>query len=391
MLESRRVDPLLILHPHGPEGAGENFVVIDRTPFKIGRRPDNDLQILRPDVSGFHAEFRHENGSWWILDHGSTNGSFVNGNRISKPISLRSGDLVHFGGKGYQIAPGIEPEQDFLSTKVVPDPGSKIKSIVDLHKVVTERKGYPVFQPIHDLQQRRCVGWESLGRAATKNGVGPGGLFDLAEKNGLARDLSSTFRNSAQDCVECGHCWPREKAYLFLNLHPAEIQAANFFELLDLLATGELSRRFELVVEIPESLVCNTTEMQVWVREIRSRNLLVAYDDFGRGQSRLPDLLDVPPDFIKLDRDLIAGLGAKRVKHDLVKAIVDASKKLGVQTLGEGIETTEELDACMDMGILYGQGYLLGRPVGAFDLFEIDQRTLPGRCPFVALDLLRKE
>lgn len=382
------MDPILILNPHGGEGESGQYVVIDRSPYRVGRRPDNDLQLLRPDVSGLHAEFRHENDGWLLIDHGSTNGSFVNGNRIAHPATLRTGDLVHFGGAGYEILPDGEANEDYLNTKVVPDHGSKIRSIVDLHRVISQRRGYPVFQSIHELRERRVVGWEALGRAATSDPIGPGILFELAEGNNLAIDLSRTFRHSAMHCVHCHHCWLDEPAYLFLNLHPAEILGPTFESILIEIQKSEARRQYRIVVEIPESLVCKTEDMQIWVQRIRNHDLLVAYDDFGRGQSRIPDLIEVPPDFLKLDRDLIAGLPHNRVKNDLVKALVDACSKLHVRTLGEGIETEEEFEACLSMGIEFGQGYLLGRPSPAHALFEEDRSTLPSDCPFLTLGLL---
>ena len=82
---------------------------------------------------------------------------------------------------------------------------------------------------------------------------------------------------------------------------------------------------------------------------------------------------------------MIGSLGLNPVKHNLVKAVVAACKDLNVHTIGEGIENEEELDACRAVGIEFGQGYLLGRPASAHELFRVDPGTLPGICPYVKL------
>ena len=63
----------------------------------IGRGPDNVIQIDDPSVSGEHAEISLRRGRWWVRDLGSTNGTLVNGTRITSPTPLISGATVQFG------------------------------------------------------------------------------------------------------------------------------------------------------------------------------------------------------------------------------------------------------------------------------------------------------
>lgn len=385
------VDQVLILKSHGHEEGGDEYIVVEHSPFTVGRRPENDAQISRPDVSGLHAAFRKNNGAWIISDNKSTNGTFVNGQRIAEPVSLKIGDVIHFATKGYQIVPKIERLDGMVSTTVLAD-SSDIQGMVDLLKIVNDQRTYPHFQPIIDLATRACVGWEALGRAtATSGPILPASLFRLAGQSKFESKLSMRFRESARFCVECGHCWKGQPGeMLFINLHPAEIHDESFLRSLEEFSKSKLRERYRVILEMPESWVCNTQEMQVLVKQIRALGMLVAYDDFGAGQSRIPDLITVPPDFLKLDRQLIASLSAHRVKHSLVKAIVDACRALHVTTLGEGIETEDELTACIDMGIDLGQGFHLSRPLPAYELFGTDRETLPPTCPFVRLDLMPK-
>lgn len=380
----------LILKAHGGSDDSGDYIVVDQTPFRVGRRPDNNAQIPQPDVSGGHAEFRFEQGAWCLVDNNSTNGTFINGKRITGRSQVNIGDIVHFATKGFQIVPRIEQESAAsFQTKIMGD-SSEIKGMLDLVQIINEQRTYPYFQPIVDIRTNQTVGWEALGRACASDGpINPGALFMLASQNRVETKLSVRFRESAQFCAECRHCWPVSRGeLLFFNLHPAEIGEARFIESLHEFSQSDLTKWYRIVLEMPESWVGNTQEMHGLVKEIRKRGMLVAYDDFGTGQSRIPDLISVPPDYLKLDRELVSSIHNQKVKQNLVKAIVDACRDLNVQTLGEGIETNEELQACIDLGVDLGQGFLLCRPKPAYSLFQANITTLPEKCPFVQLHLL---
>jgi EAL domain-containing protein (putative c-di-GMP-specific phosphodiesterase class I) len=383
----------LILKPHGGDGEQDRYILVEHAPFWIGRRPENDSQIVRPDISGRHANFQYLEGAWWVVDNNSTNGTFLNGRRIDPhlPVRLALSDVLYFATKGYQIVAEADDSgpKSLFTTKVLGD-STEIRAVMQLIKVINEQRTYPHFQPIYDLDLNEPVGWEALGRAYTEDGpMSPAQAFYLAAQNKVESKLSLRFRESAAACAKCHHCWHSATgAMLFLNLHPIEMPDATFVESLRPLAEPEFRRLFRVVVEMPESWVCKTDEMRGLTQQIRAMGMQVAYDDFGVGQSRLTDLREVPPDFVKLDRELIAQAAKDKVQYDLVKAIVDACRKMQVRTLGEGIETEAELQACRDMRVNLGQGFYFGRPMPAYEIFHIPIGGLPEPCPYVRLDLL---
>jgi hypothetical protein len=74
---------------------GTTFVLRPLT--TIGRNPENVIALDEPFVSGLHAELTFDHDRWWVHDHGSTNGTFVNGNRIDVATGIQTGDIVQFG------------------------------------------------------------------------------------------------------------------------------------------------------------------------------------------------------------------------------------------------------------------------------------------------------
>jgi len=87
----------------------------------------------------------------------------------------------------------------------------------------------------------------------------------------------------------------------------------------------------------------------------------IALDDVGAGYSGLETVMELQPDFIKLDLSLVRGIDNDPHRRELVSALNNVSGKLGTRVIGEGVSTEEELSTLADLGIPYAQGWLLGR------------------------------
>jgi predicted signal transduction protein with EAL and GGDEF domain len=89
----------------------------------------------------------------------------------------------------------------------------------------------------------------------------------------------------------------------------------------------------------------------------------LAIDDAGAGYASLRHVVTLSPDIIKIDRTLIADLNSDRARRALVMAVVVYAMEIGTtMVIGEGVETTEELEALRSLGVDAAQGYLRGRP-----------------------------
>jgi EAL domain-containing protein (putative c-di-GMP-specific phosphodiesterase class I) len=216
-----------------------------------------------------------------------------------------------------------------------------------------------LFQRIVDLTTDATVGHEALGRGTHEQlSPNPAQLFRLAEKCGLATKLSRLFRLIAF----------REAKRLtgslcfFFNVHPAEMDDKDFVNSLEQAARA-VPIQHRLVMEVHEDCVSDVPAMRRLRDRLHSMGIGLAYDDFGAGQSRLAELAEVPPDFLKIDMKLIRGIDQSSARQDMVGALTDISDRLGVRVLAEGIETTEEAACCRRLGCHWAQGFLFGRPV----------------------------
>jgi EAL domain-containing protein (putative c-di-GMP-specific phosphodiesterase class I) len=119
----------------------------------------------------------------------------------------------------------------------------------------------------------------------------------------------------------------------------------------------------DIVVEVTEhELASEDGGLEEGLAKMRARGARIAVDDAGAGYAGLNQVMRVQPDVIKLDRSLVEGVHSDSAKAALVEFFVMFARRVGAGVCTEGIETLEELRTLINLGVSYGQGYLLGRP-----------------------------
>ena len=92
------------------------------------------------------------------------------------------------------------------------------------------------------------------------------------------------------------------------------------------------------------------------------QGIQIAVDDAGAGFASLRHVVELRPNYVKLDIGLIRGIGEDDARQALVAGMVHFANETGCALIAEGIETEDELEALQQLGIRLGQGFLLGRP-----------------------------
>lgn len=211
----------------------------------------------------------------------------------------------------------------------------------------------PVYQPIIDLGSGAEVGVEGLSRFPAGGGSTPDVWFADAAHVGLCEDLE------LQCAARMLEVLPRLPAstYLGINLSPGTLVSPK----LDALLPREIARR--VVLEITEvSEVDDYGALTARLSSLRARGARLAVDDAGAGFASLRHILRLGPDHIKLDISLTRGIDSSRAHQTLASAMLMFARETSAELIAEGIETEAELATLRDLGVNYGQGYLLGRP-----------------------------
>ena len=101
---------------------------------------------------------------------------------------------------------------------------------------------------------------------------------------------------------------------------------------------------------------------------IRDLGVQIGLDDFGTGYASLTHLRRLPLTFVKIDQSFVRGLGSDEEDERIVSAVVDLASNLGLRSVAEGVETTDQLDRLRGLGCESAQGYLFARPMPAQDI-----------------------
>lgn len=207
----------------------------------------------------------------------------------------------------------------------------------------------PYFQPIIEFHRGTVVGYEALTRFTS--GVPPDVTFGLAARAGLGLELETATLRAALAAASI----LTPSAYLSVNASPALIISGRLGAILE-------RETRSIVLEITEHLVIEDYPSLVRELAMLSPTVRIAVDDAGAGYASLRHVLELAPSFVKLDIGLIRGIDTDPARQALVAGMGYFALKRRIRLIAEGVETIAELTTLRDLGIAYGQGYLIGRP-----------------------------
>jgi EAL domain-containing protein (putative c-di-GMP-specific phosphodiesterase class I) len=231
----------------------------------------------------------------------------------------------------------------------------------ELLETILDHRVYSVYEPIVEVASRTVFGYEALARGPEGTSLhSPMALFTAAEKFELVFELDCVCRESGlRGAVD----FP-SGTKLFLNIRPTTIHDPSFREdrLIQTLEKRKLTPQ-DVVFEISEQESIRSfgafREMCDYYRRL---GFQFALDDTGSGYAGLEELLEIEPDYIKIDRSMVSGVDQDPARQDVLSALLQLADKMGSQVIGEGLDTLEELEMLGRLGIRFGQGWLFGRP-----------------------------
>jgi EAL domain-containing protein (putative c-di-GMP-specific phosphodiesterase class I) len=230
-----------------------------------------------------------------------------------------------------------------------------------LFDLVISRQITSVYEPIVEVESRTVYGYEALARGpAGSEFHSPYALFATATEQDLLFQLDCLCRQS-------GLHGARELpggAKLFLNVRPTTIHDPAF-------RAESISKTLEACGLSPSDMVFEISEQESIgnfdiFREVRDyyRRLgfQIALDDTGAGYASLEAVMELSPDYIKVDRAFVHGIDEDPGRQELLRALRSVADRIGARIIGEGLDTLEELATLGRLGIPFGQGWLFGKP-----------------------------
>ena len=235
------------------------------------------------------------------------------------------------------------------------------------------------YQPKIDLRTMRLVGAEALVRARhpTSGVLGPGVFLpgaSEADMLALTERVIVTALHDWEDCAANGM-----SVKLSVNVPVSALVTLPIPAIL----RAERPRASNwpgLIMEVTEDEIIHDLKIANEVADaLRAFNCTLAVDDFGAGYSSLARLRQLPFSELKIDRAYVTNCHTDRVNAGLCETIVELSRRFGLKTVAEGIETIHESHKLQGIGCDIGQGYLFARPMSKADLIGTMRRRLVGR------------
>ncbi|MDD4370380.1 MAG: EAL and GGDEF domain-containing protein [Anaerostipes sp.] len=243
--------------------------------------------------------------------------------------------------------------------------------IRQFYEILKYQKIYPVYQPIVSLKDGSVYGYEALSRIkVTNNGFGTEKLFQIAEREKKLWQLEEMCRSLSLKRA----FGKKEGQKLFLNVDANIINDTAFVR-------GFTRKKLDKYGLVPGDIMFEITErtaiddketFKETVAHYKNQGYGIAIDDVGEGYSGLNRICSVAPDFLKIDMQIIRDIHKNTMKCSLVKCILEFCKELKISLIAEGIETKEELEKIIELGVCYGQGFFLGRPKEKIEIISVD-------------------
>jgi diguanylate cyclase (GGDEF)-like protein len=225
----------------------------------------------------------------------------------------------------------------------------------------------PFYQPQFDAHTLDVVGAEALARWAHPNGA----ILAPVEFMAVAEDLnvvSTIDRTILEQALRDRATWSAagiEIPRLSVNVSARRLQDEGLVGTLRQLAIEPGTVSFELV----ESIFLDESDDLVMfnIDQIKDLGIDVEIDDFGTGYASIVSLTKLKPKRLKIDRQLVEPIVGSQAQRQLVASIVDIGQSLGIQVVGEGVETLEHASILRDLGCDILQGYAFSRPLSSTD------------------------
>ncbi|NPA11025.1 MAG: EAL domain-containing protein, partial [Epsilonproteobacteria bacterium] len=166
-----------------------------------------------------------------------------------------------------------------------------------------------------------------------------------------------------------------DKSFHYAKNHSLSINITSL-DLMDdkfLIFLEEETKKYEvpfhnITLEILEDISLNSSaHILSNLKKLKELGYMLAFDDFGTGLSNFERLMDVEPDYIKIDGKFIKDIHTNQNSYNITKTMVKVAKDCNAEVIAEFVENKEIVDILLDLGIYYGQGYYFSKPISKIE------------------------
>ncbi|WP_292053769.1 MULTISPECIES: EAL domain-containing protein [unclassified Brevundimonas] len=247
-----------------------------------------------------------------------------------------------------------------------------LKDAERFRSIVRDRNFSLHYQPIVDLKTRSIHHYEALTRFP--NSAGPAPAIRMAEELALIEGFD---RSVAEMAIHRLRTLGQGQLRVAINVSGASLSSDDYVTALLAMTASAPEVRSRLMVEVTETAaLAEIASANRRLNALREVGIKICIDDFGVGSASFDYLRGLNADIVKIDGSLIRDIGLETRNRTLISHLVDLGNSLGLETVGEMVETEEQARILASLGVNYAQGWLFGRA-------EAEPRTSLG-APVVA-------
>ncbi len=243
----------------------------------------------------------------------------------------------------------------------------------EIKKAVNDDKIISVFQPIVN-RDKQIIKYEALMRLvqiedSKEKLISPFFFLDTAIKSRQYSKLTNIMVEKSFKIMK------ENRKDFSINLSFEDINNSATIKMLkDQIEKYQVGK--QLILEIIESeCLEDYVVVKNFIKDFRELGVRIAIDDFGAGFSNYMQILEIEPDYLKLDGSMIKEIDKSKKSYEFVKSIVGLTKALGITTIAEFVHSQEVFETCLELGVDQYQGYYFSPPVKEDELEILEVET----------------
>lgn len=240
-----------------------------------------------------------------------------------------------------------------------------------LRKALRRGELQVLYQPIFELDSRRCVGAEALVRWRRADGslTSPELFIPLAEDTGQIQQITDFVLQRVLEQLS-----PLLRAhrhlYISINLAACDVMLPRIGHVAARLLAQHRVPAQQLAFEVTERSLVDVVAARDTLQALRAAGHQILIDDFGTGYCSLSYLQTLPVDGLKIDKAFIEGLGQDTTNGAIAPHIIRMAHDLHLRVIAEGIESEAQAALLTLEGVKHGQGWLFAHPLSARELID---------------------
>ncbi len=227
-------------------------------------------------------------------------------------------------------------------------------------KALKEGRLKAFFQPILDIKTGRIIEYEALARIIDEKGS----MYLPAQFLPIIQQTSSYAELTKNILLQSFEMIKKHNVKVSINLNIDDFLNDTLFELVEHIIKLNKENADKLTVEIYENRYIDNFELlSTRIKALKSYGVKIAVDSFGNGNAGLDYIINMKPDYIKIDGSIISKISSAKDIPPVIHDIVQICKTLKIKTIAEFVENKEILTILKNSGIDMAQGYYIGKPL----------------------------